>query len=84
MKSRHDMSVREYRHDRRCQPDDPRDHQQQRYAEDQGKRQPDLTGTARGRRGKTRDQNRNEHDVVDAQNDLEKGQRGKAGPGSGT
>src|SRR5687767_9154001 len=64
----------------RGQSHDPRDRQQQRNAREHRQRQPDRATTRLLILRQPPDKNRNENDVVDPENDLERGQRRKRQP----
>ncbi len=66
------------------QPDQPNQDRQQRDAEDQRQRQPELSRTLGLMLGNPRDQHGDEDDVVDAENDLEHRQGHQRGPRFGT
>jgi hypothetical protein len=67
--------------DRIGQPHQIGQAEQQQDAEDKRERKADLARAARIARRAARHQHRNEHDVVDAEHDLERRQRDQRGPG---
>ena len=81
--SRHENSFPAMREERLRQADDPGDRQQQQDPHPHRQPQADVPGLIALVRGEALDEDRDEDDVVDAEDDLEHGQRQQGDPGLG-
>ena len=84
IRSRPEISWPSDREQRRGQPDQPGQHEQEPDAHEHREEQADAPRELAPLGRQLVDQDRDEDDVVDAEHELERGQRGKGDPGFGT